>query len=268
MAATADARPRLDPRVAIGVFLSCALWIGSCRTIAGAAIWTLIIMIGVAVLRRLARGVPLLGIAALRWAMPAAVIVAMMYALLQPGDGRLLVRLGPIQIGLDGLATGVRLGLRLVAFAGLAVAVGTLANPSGLAAGVTRLLLPLRVLGFPVASMYYLMFFMLRMYPLLMEELQTIRLGQRSRGARFDGPWHTRIRMAAVLIIPAFAAALRRADRLSDALASRGFDVRRIPDDVYLMRFARRDWLTALLISAGWIMWLAARVARVDLLLF
>jgi energy-coupling factor transporter transmembrane protein EcfT len=220
------------------------------------------------VLRRSADGVPQFGLGFMRWAIPMALVVAVMYTLLQPGDGHALGRLGPITISAEGLSTGVRLGLRLMAFAGLAAAMTMLANPSGLAAGVTRLSLPLRSLGFQVASLYFLMFFMFRMYPLLAEELQTIRLGQRSRGVRFDGPWHARIRMSAALILPAFGAALRRADRLSAALASRGFDVRRIPRDVLAMRLAPRDWIVILLVTGGWIAWLVGRLGPVDLLLF
>ena len=197
-----------------------------------------------------------------------ALVVTVMYTLFQPGGAHPLGRLGPLQISAEGLSMGIRLGLRFLAFAGLAAAVTMLANSSGLAAGVTRLLLPLRAIGLQVASLYFLMFFMFRMYPILSEELQTIRMGQRSRGVRFDGPWHTRIRASTAIVIPAFAAALRRADRLSAALASRGFDVRRVPREVLSMRFAIRDWLAALLLIAGWTAWLAGRIRPIDLLLF
>lgn len=133
---------------------------------------------------------------------------------------------------------------------------------------MTRLMLPLRLVGLRIASLYYLMFFMFRMYPLLAEELQTIRIGQRSRGIRFDGPWHTRIRASSAIVVPAFGAALRRADRLSAALASRGFDVRRLPGHVLALRFTRRDWGAFIVLAIGWIAWLAGRLLTVHLVLF
>ncbi len=258
----------LDPRTVILLFLSGALWIGSCRTVWGAAVWVGIALLCALSFRRRDSLVIGTGTSLMRWAVPMAAVVALLYSLLQTDGGPALISLGPVQVGRDGLVTGIRLGLRLIAFAGLTAVVANLATPSGIASGMTRLLLPFGKLGLPVASVYYLMFFMLRMFPLLSQELQTIRLGQRSRGVRFDGPWRHRIRMSAGLIVPAFAAALRRSDRLSDALASRGFDVRRIPASVMELRLSSWDWVMLIVLAAGWAAWAVARLAPVDLLLF
>lgn len=197
-----------------------------------------------------------------------ALLVTAMNTVLLAGEGPPLASIGPIHITLEGVTTGVKLGMRLVSFAGLAATMTMLIIPSRLAAGATRFLLPLRRLGLQIESVYFLMFFMLRMFPILSEELQTIRLGQRSRGLRFDGPWRTRIRASTAIVIPAFAAALRRADRLSMALASRGFDVRRVPHEVLLLRLRQRDWLVVLLVVGGWVAWTAGRLLPCDLLLF
>lgn len=258
----------LDPRTIIVMFASGALWIGSCRTVWGAAGWAGITLLGAAALHRSVHRTASVGPSLIRWAVPMAVVVALLYAVVQPGGNRAVATLGQVEISLDGLETGIRLGLRLIAFAGLAALVSKLASPSAIASGITRLLLPFQAVGLPVASVYYLMFFMLRMFPSLGEEMQTIRLGQRSRGVAFGGPWRTRIRMSAGLIVPAFAAALRRSDRLSDALASRGFDVRRIPASVIALRFSRWDWLVLIVLSAVWIAWVIGRVTPVDLILF
>jgi energy-coupling factor transporter transmembrane protein EcfT len=196
----------------------------------------------------------------LKWALPFAVLVFCLYVLLASPSGETIWNWGPVAINREGLTTGGRLSLRFVTFVALARTVSTILTPTGLAVGVTRLLWPLKALGVGIESVYYLVFFIARMAPVLTEEAQIIQFGQRSRGLTVATSWYRRVTGSAALIVPIFAAAMRRSERLSLALTSRGFNPSRIPEVVTAQRFGALDWLILSAIVIGWIAWFFLRL--------
>ncbi|MEW5873636.1 MAG: energy-coupling factor transporter transmembrane component T [Candidatus Zixiibacteriota bacterium] len=245
----------LDPRVLLIGFLSIAAWLTSTRSIFAAGTWLVVSVILGGIARRHVSGYRTI-FRRLRWAMPMALIVLILYVLFAREPGNAIADIGGLIITDRAVDTGIHLALRLLGFVVLAGLLTDLTSPSGLAAGITRLLLPLRAVGVKVQTLYHLVFFTTRMAPLIAEELRTIRLGQKSRGIRFEGSLPRRVRASLSLIVPAFASAIRRSERLSLALATRGFDPDRIPASVSDLRFAPPDFLLLIALAAGWIVWL------------
>ena len=184
-----------------------------------------------------------------------ALIVVVLYVMFGQEPGDPIAGMGGLVITDQAIGNGIHLALRLLGFVMLAGLLTDLTNPAGLAAGITRLLLPLQVVGLKVLTIYHLVFFTTRMAPLIAEELRTIKLGQQSRGIRFEGSLRHRVRASLALIVPAFASAVRRSERLSLALATRGFDPGRIPASVSDLRFGPTDIALLIVLVAGWIIW-------------
>lgn len=246
----------VDPRAVLFAFISVTVWIGISRTLLGTgllAAGALILVWRLQGANRLTPGIP--G-GTLRWSLPMTLAIMILYTLLGADNSHSAGIFGGLNVSWEGVSKGVRLGLRFIAFIALARAMTVVTTPSPLAAGVTRLLWPLKAIGVKVESVYYLVFFTARMFPTLTEEIHAVRMGQRSRGVRFDGSWLQRVRLSPAILVPAFAASIRRADRLSMALTSRGFDVHRLPREVRRLHFQPHDWGLLGVIAVGWAVWL------------
>jgi len=254
-----------DPRVLLIGFLSIAAWLTSTGSILAAGVWLTVLVLVGGVTRQRRPGFRVV-LRRLRWALPMAMIVLILYVLFAREPGNTIADIGGLTITNRAVDTGIHLALRLLGFVVLAGLLTDLTNPSGLAAGITRLLLPFRAVGVKVQTIYHLVFFTTRMAPLIAEELRTIKLGQRSRGIRFEGSLPRRVRASLSLIVPAFASAVRRSERLSLALATRGFDPDRIPASVTDLRFALSDILLLTALAAGWIAWLVLRTSALSFL--
>ncbi len=243
-----------DPRCTLLAFISIAIWISTATSLWGTVAWLAGVMILVTI------GASLSGASSgiwrtLRWTLPFSLLICALYVLLNAGGGAQIWTLGPITITREGFLTGGTLGLRFLAFVILARSLTVALSPTDLASGVTRLLWPLKAIGVGVESVYYLMFFIARMTPALAEEAQIIQFGQRSRGLAPATSWYRRVMNSSALIIPVFAAAMRRSERLSMALTSRGFNPNRIPAMVTAQRFGIADWLILVCLIAGWGIW-------------
>ena len=243
-----------DPRSAILAFLSIAIWISTTASLWGTLAWLLAVVVLVVIGNRRTRSSAGLR-GTLKWALPFTILILCLYALLAAGDDAQIWRLGPITISREGLSTGGTLALRFLAFVILARTLTIVLTPTGLATGVTRFLWPLKALGVGIESVYYLMFFIARMVPVLTEEARIIQFGQRSRGLAPASSWYRRVTASAALIIPVFAASMRRSERLSLALTSRGFNPSRLPAAVTAQRFGGLDWLMLAGVVTGWAIW-------------
>jgi energy-coupling factor transport system permease protein len=252
---------RLDPRVVGFGLLSVSVWIATTVSLVTGGVWTAALFALLVALRRRSQDRAILPRYWLAWVALVAVLTLLLYLLFAPGNGGALYRFGPLRITDVGLRTGAQMALRLIAFALLAVSAVLLSAPLYLAAGLTRVLLPVRRLGVPVQQVFYFTFFLLRMLPFLVREARTIRLAQQSRGICFSGSWAVRWRSLPAVILPVFSAAMRRGDQLAMALAARGFDIRRTPATVTILRFRRRDWILATSLLAGWGVWAWSRLS-------
>jgi energy-coupling factor transport system permease protein len=126
------------------------------------------------------------------------------------------IALGPLGVTYEGMIYGAGMGLRLdlMIFCGLIFL--TVTRVEEFTYGLTRLGLP-----FPVSFALSLSF---RLAPMFADTVRTILEAQRSRGLDTEagGPVR-RMRSYVPLLIPVFAAAIRRADQLAIALESKGF---------------------------------------------
>jgi len=248
-----------DPRVVLLAFVSIAIWVSTTGSLAGALVWLALALILAWVCRGGGDQTPGTW-PNLRWALPFAILILCLYVLMAPATNTPDWTWGPIAVDGTSLLTGGRLALRFLTFVLIAGVLPAVLTPARLAIGVTRMLWPLRMLGIAVESVYYLMFFIARMAPVLTEEARIIQFGQRSRGLKPARSWYRRLKSSASLIVPVFAAAIRRSERLALALASRGFDPGHIPEMIATPHFGNRDWLMLAGVGAGWLVWCAIRV--------
>ena len=244
----------VDPRVVLLAFISLTVWITYASGWVGAVLGVAVAMI-LAVLPGFGSVAVVRLLRMLRWSLPFALLVFVLYALLTPAGGGEAIRLGPLSVSVAALETGLRLSLRLVAFVILAQSLMIYTTPAKLAAGITRILLPTRRLGLKPATLHHFMFLTFRLLPAMANESRTIRLGQQSRGWRPSRSIFGRVRSAPAIIVPVFAAAMRRADALATVMISRGFDPDAIPAHVLMLHFTKSDYLILLLILLGWAGW-------------
>ena len=248
----------LDPRTVLLAMLSAAVWISSTRTLWTAGGW----LAGLAILlalfwRQLSQRLTTIR-GLLVWSLVSSLVTVILYLIFvresDPGGST-----NPSFFAFSSLATGIRMGMRLIGYVLLAMMVVAISSPLDLAAGLTRFLRPLKRLKVPVETVYYMTFFLFRMIPFLVTESQTIRLAQASRGIGFRGGLRSRVRASAALVVPVFAAAGRRAELLSTALWARGFDVEHIPAVVAALRLRGRDYVVLTALVAGWLIWIGSR---------
>ena len=138
---------------------------------------------------------------------------------------------------------------------------------STLARGVEVLLRPLSRLGFPGHELSLVFTVALRFLPVFALELEDVMKAQVSRGVE----WHAgrfafvrNARRVASLLIPLFAAALRRAEELATAMEARCYTSGRGRTHMLTLSFSRRDWgalaLTVvfsagLVVARNWFAW-------------
>lgn len=252
---TPDTRSsHLDPRGALLAFVSIAIWIAMTTSLWGTLGWLVAVSVLVAIVPNGQDSAVGLG-RMFKWALPFALLIFCLYVLLAKSGGGVMWKIGPVAVSREDLATGGQVALRFLSFIALARSLTVVLTPTGLAVGVTRLLWPLKALGLGVESVYYLMFFIARMVPVLNEEAQIIQFGQRSRGLAPASSWYRRVTGSSALMIPVFAAAMRRSERISLALTSRGFNPSHIPAMVNAQRFRGVDWFILAGLVIGWAIW-------------
>ena len=231
-----------DPRVILIAFLCVGIWIsyapGLFSAIVGLGIALLTVMLPGPGRDRWARVA-----STFRWSFLFAIIVFVLYVLLSSPVEPAWWQFGPVALSKSGCLTGARLSLTFIAFVALARSLLLYATPSGLAAALTWMLRPLRFLGLKPEILYGFVFVTLRLIPGMVAESRTIRFAQRSRGWRARGSWWSRIRGTKAIIIPVFAAAMRRADTRSIELASRGIDLSSTPEAVRTLRLRPIDYV-------------------------
>ena len=95
-------------------------------------------------------------------------------------------------------------------------------SPVALTDALSRLMVPLRPLRFPVDDVAMMFSIALRFIPTTAEEAEKIVVAQTARGARFDeGGVVRRARAWVPVLIPLFVNLFRRADHLAVAMESR-----------------------------------------------
>lgn len=146
---------------------------------------------------------------------------------------------------------------RFALLAVIAVSYLHILPPTRISDAVENMAQPLTRVGIPVHQLSLMSTLALRFIPLLSRDFKDLTAAQELRGATIThGPLGTRLRSLQALIVPAFANALRHADKLSVALDVRGYD----PDNARVpWRVMRMTWRDYALIS-GYVCYLAVIV--------
>lgn len=159
---------------------------------------------------------------------------------LTPGEP--LFHLGPVEATRQGLERGLLLATRLAL---LALAGGLLTAttpPLALSRGLEKLLAPLGRLGLRVPDLSLILAIALEFIPLLADEARRINRARQARGALEGGGWRARLRAAIAILPPLFVGALRRADRLAEAMEARGYRGAE-RGSLHPLRWRLADWL-------------------------
>jgi energy-coupling factor transport system permease protein len=182
---------------------------------------------------------------ALRGLRPVAVLLLITVAMnglrWNPTDS--LVSFGSLGVSRSGLMTGLFFATRIVLLV-LGTSLLTLTtSPVALTDALSRLMLPLRPLRFPVDDVAMMFSIALRFIPTTAEEAEKIVVAQAARGARFDeGGLLARTRAWVPVLIPLFVNLFRRADNLAVAMESRCYTgQKRTRLHASMMRFS--DWV-------------------------
>ena len=121
-------------------------------------------------------------------------------------------------------------------------------TPVSLTDGIESLLLPLKLLHFPVHELALIMSIALRFIPILTDETARIMNAQKARGADFEsGGLLKRIRAIVPILIPLLISAFRRADELGDAMDARCYAGSKKRTKYKKLRYSWKDAVTAVL---------------------
>lgn len=252
---------RLDPRTHLAAFLSVAVWVSTTHGLPALSAWVAGLSALLIALRIKPRFQSVAITPLLMWVSTAGLLTIGFYSAFGPdngGDGATILGL---RVAYDSLWLGLAMALRLTALVFLSLALVAALPPLDMAAGMTRLFLPLSRIGVPVTNFFYLTFFLAQMIPSLIQESRLIRMAQRSRGIGVDKDLIARWRVYPSLVVPVFLSALRRGDMMALVLASRGFDSERVPVRVRRLRFSIVDLLLLAALTAGWALWAYSRMS-------
>jgi energy-coupling factor transport system permease protein len=158
-----------------------------------------------------------------------------------------IVRLGSLGVSQAGLMTGLFFATRIVLLVTGTSLLTLTTSPVALTDALSRLMVPLRPLRFPVDDVAMMFSIALRFIPTTAEEAEKIVVAQAARGARFDeGGMLRRTRAWVPVLVPLFVNLFRRADNLALAMESRCYTgQRRTRLHVSRMRFS--DWAVLVL---------------------
>ncbi len=100
-------------------------------------------------------------------------------------------------------------------------------TPDQFAAGLWRILSPLKRIGVATDDIGLILFIAIRFIPEIFRQYHQIKMAQKARGALFGGGIVARTRRTVPLLVPVTVAAIRRSVILSDCLTVRGWGVAR-----------------------------------------
>lgn len=136
--------------------------------------------------------------------------------------GQPVFYIGALSITREGIMLGtINLFRLVILFVGSIILLMT-TSPLKLSAGLEYLLLPLNKIKIPVHNFTTVMSISFRFIPTLVEEVNTIKDAQSSRGAQFDSPKIVvKLKSYLAILIPLLASSLLRAEDLAEAMDSR-----------------------------------------------
>lgn len=173
------------------------------------------------------------------------------FNILFSSSGEILAQFWIFKITGEGIATAVKLMLRIVLLIASSSVLTYTTSPILLSGGIERLLSPLKKIKVPVHDFSMMMTIALRFIPTLTDETSRIMSAQKARGADFEtGSIFKRIKAVIPVIIPLFISSFRHAVELATAMQCRCY----VGDVKGRTRFVKyslhmRDW-TSLIVLA------------------
>ncbi len=165
--------------------------------------------------------------------------------------GRVVFKLGFMQITDDGLVTATYLAIRLVLLVLTTQLLTLTTSPIELTDGLESLMKPLSKIGFPAHELAMMMSIALRFIPTLLEEADKIMKAQMARGADFEsGNLMARAKAMIPLLVPLFVSAFRRADELALAMEARCYRGGANRSRLKVLKFHRLDAIATLCVVA------------------
>lgn len=158
-------------------------------------------------------------------------------------DPEKIIEIGSFAISGKAVTMAIVFSSRIVIFVLATFLVSLTTNPLSISEAIVSLLRPLRLIRIPVDDLGMILFIALRFVPVLANELDAIRKAQLIRGVSFSGGVIQRIKRFAVLILPVFFSALRRADDLSVAIETRGYRSGQPRSSLHPLKFKITDYV-------------------------
>ena len=242
---------RLDPRARLLGFVGILVVFVTGHSVSTVTA-ALLVTAGLLLLARVPAGYAVRGIGAL---VPWLLVVAVLQLVFSIGDGPAcaeVLRLGPLRVTWCTLEFA---GVTLIRVLGLVLLMGLLtwtSSITGLVHGIETLARPLDRVGVPAHGLAMVGAIALRFVPTMAMEADRLLKAQAARGGDLQqgrlGVIH-RIRRILPLLVPLFALALRRAERLAEAMDSRAYAGGRGRGQYARLQMKRIDWLSLCLVA-------------------
>lgn len=174
--------------------------------------------------------------------------------------GQAFLEIGFVSLTWQGLEKAMFISLRLILLI-LGSSLMTLTTtPNQLTEGMESLLRPLNRIHVPVHELAMMMSIALRFIPILLEETDRIMKAQAARGADFEtGNIFQKLRNMLPILVPLFAAAIRRAGDLALAMDARCYHGGANRTKLHPLKYSVGDGI-ACLVLVGYIVILAVIV--------
>ncbi|MBP7632658.1 ATP-binding cassette domain-containing protein [Candidatus Ozemobacteraceae bacterium] len=153
--------------------------------------------------------------------------------------------------GENALATAAENILRLCGVCVIATIYVAISTQAELMAFWETCFRPLTLFGVNVREPALVMVIAVRFLPVMLEEIERIRLAQRARGARFDAGWRGTFIALLPLLVPTLTLAIRRAHVLAVAMESRGYRLTGRRTKYRIYRVSAADYAVALAMAAA-----------------
>lgn len=167
------------------------------------------------------------------------------------GNGKVLLEWNFIKITDVGLMKAAFITLRITLVVAGSALLTLTTTPVEISDAVESLLLPLKLVKFPVHDFALIMSIALRFIPTLTDETDRIIRAQKARGADFEsGNIFKRVKALMPVLIPLLISSFRRADELGDAMDARCYGGSKNRTKYKKAHFTLRDVIGTLFTAA------------------
>lgn len=183
------------------------------------------------------------GVKPLIWLILFTVILQVLFS---GSGGHVYFKWGIITISQLGLVNGIYIFCRFVLIIFMSTLLTLTTPPLELSDAIEYILMPLKVVHFPVYEVALMLSIALRFVPTLMDETEKIMNAQRARGVDFgEGNIFQQMRAIVPLLIPLFVSSFNRAEDLATAMEARGYQGGEGRSKFRILKWQARDsWAT------------------------